>query len=152
METPGSSDTLVHIYQIIRCYFPEDGYLYNHCLEGLKCDWLSVSLMCFLRDINSNYMLCFSESSFIDVSRFTFWRGDGKLGDKSFLYLPPFYLQQYNSTFTSSVLFTGSLCLLNMHHFTPTSAITSTSTCHVCSYLSHLFSFRIIFILIIKTL
>jgi hypothetical protein len=127
METPGSSDTLVYICQIIRCHFPEDAYLYNHCLESLKCDRLSVSLMCFLRYINCNYLHCFSESRFIDVSRFTFWRGDGKLGVKSFLYLPPFYLHQYNSTFMSAVLFTDSLCLLNMHHIIPTPAIISMS-------------------------
>jgi hypothetical protein len=119
METPVPFDILVHTYQIIRCYVPEDVYLYTHCLESFKCDWLSVSLTCFLRVINSNYIHCFSEFCFIDVSRFTFWRGDGKLGVKSFLYLPPFYLHQYNSTFMSAVLFTGPLCLLNVHHHHP---------------------------------
>jgi len=49
------------------------------------------------------------------------------VGVKSFLCLPPFYLHQHNFTFMSAVLFTGSLCLLNMHHIIPTPAITSTS-------------------------
>jgi hypothetical protein len=92
----------------------------------LKCDWLSVSLMRFLRDINSNYMHCFSKSLFIDISQFTFWRGEGsgKVGVKSFLYFPPFYLHQYHSTFVSALLFTGPLRLLNMHH--------TTSHPHIC--------------------
>ena len=124
METSGSSDASVHICQVTRRQIPEDGYLHIHRVKNLKSDWLALSFVCCLRGINGKFMRCLNESRIVGPHP---EGGMERWASNPFFYLVPLYLRPYHSIFISAVFFTGSLCLLNTCHITPTSVISSRS-------------------------